>query len=122
MANRLLGRLAQYVEAFSGRVCKGCSFGSRGELYFRDAEDRERAFSALNGEEKAQVEIALQFALVQHIVKKQPLPVILDDPMVLASKKEREFFARALALLGQRSQVIMMTPLDDLPGDSVQVE
>lgn len=68
-------------------------------------------FGALAEEDRALAWIALQLALVEAATTRQPVPVLLDDPLARLDEAARPQVMRLLQALGGRTQVIHRTEL-----------
>lgn len=113
----LVPRLAQYLRAFTGGAFVGAEVGPGGELRVRPADSEGTApLSAVDPVHQRAVEAAIHLAWLEAAVSRVAVPVLMDDPFVGLSPPVRKLIGKALGYVGERAQVIVLTPEADLAG------
>jgi hypothetical protein len=113
----LVPRLAQYLRAFTGGAFVGAEVGPGGELRVRPAEAEGTApLSAVDPIHQRAVEAAIHLAWLEAAVSRVAVPVLMDDPFVGLPPPVRKLIGKALGYVGERAQVIVLTPEADLAG------
>lgn len=113
----LIPRLAQYLRAFTGGAFVGAEVGPGGELRLRPAEaEGTSPLSAVDPVHQRAVEAAIHLAWLEAAVSRVAVPVLVDDPFVGLPPPVRKLIGKALGYVGERAQVIVLTPEADLAG------
>ena len=95
----------------------GAEVGPGGELRVRPAEAEGTApLSAVDPIHQRAVEAAIHLAWLEAAVSRVAVPVLMDDPFVGLPPPVRKLIGKALGYVGERAQVIVLTPEADLAG------
>lgn len=89
-----------------------CTVGGRGGRV---------AFASLEGDELDRVDAALRLGLVECILRVRQIPVLLQEPFAPLSPDRRKVVKQIYAHLASLSQLVVLTPADDLEGNVVPV-
>lgn len=103
----LCGRVNQYWAALTGRSDRRVEFNGKAEIAITEGAKGARA--PLAGEAGGDREFlywSVRLALLEKLVAARPIPVVLEAPSAGWSAPQAQLFARALAHLGQATQVL----------------
>ncbi len=113
----LLPRLSQYLRAFTGGAYVGAEVGVTGEIRVKpEGADGTAPVSVVEPLHARAVEAAIHLAWLEAAVSRVAVPVLVDDPFVGVPAPVRKLIGKALGYVGERAQVIVLTPEDDLQG------
>jgi hypothetical protein len=120
LARLFQGRLGEYLSALTDGAWVAGRFGPRGELFVASAGGAELPYTALEGEALDLVDTSLRFVLIEALVQQTRLPVLFDDPFEAFPAHRRRLLAQMLGYLGEATQVVVLSALEDLGGHRVQ--
>lgn len=102
-------RYLQFRFVAGGRVAV---IGDRGEV----------AYEELEGADLDQVDAALRFALLEAVLQIRRAPVVIEEPLASLPPGRRAIVRRLYAHLASLTQLLVLTPAQDLEGHVVRVE
>ena len=120
LGRNVASRMGQYLAAFTDGTFVQPEFGPRGEVAVRPKEGDPIAYVSLPDDQVDLVDSAIRFCLVEAIVARHRLPVLFDDPFTGFPPKRRKLFSQMLAYLGANTQLLVMTPSEDIEGDRLE--
>ena len=85
-------------------------------------EPGEMSYDELEGADLDQVDAALRFALLEAVLRVRRAPVIIEEPLASLPPGRRAIVRRLYAHLASLTQLLVLTPAQDLDGHVVQVE
>lgn len=108
----LAPRVGQYLAALSSSRWSAVSFAAGGALHCQDAVANLQPATALAPADQDLVYLALHLAILEAAQKRQPVPLVLDNPYGRLPAAAKAMVGRALQHLASLGQVIMFS--DDL--------
>lgn len=108
------GRLAQYLAALTDGVFTRGHVGARGELRLSGPDGAELGLLEVPSERALAVEAAIRLTLLELVTRKVPAPVLLDDPFTSFEERQRKVVSKSLRYLAQVTQVLLVTPSEDV--------
>ena len=117
LAERLVPRLAQYLEAFTEGRYAAAVMGPRGEIALCPPDGDPVPYPDLPADVGDVVDVALRFALAESVLRRYRFPILIDDPFCDLGPRRRHLFGQMLAYFAQGTQLVVATSQEDLPGN-----
>lgn len=114
-------RAERFVSALSSRAVRQVHFTGSGELVLL-VEGGERGFDELEGALKDQVDVGLRFALLESVLRVRQVPVFIEEPVASLAPDRRQTLRRIYAHLASMTQLLVLTPANDLEGHVVELD
>lgn len=111
------------------RITRALTGGEVGDLRLAGADRLElagrqgwRSYRELEGALLDQVDAGLRFALLDAVLRVRPAPLLVEEPVAPLPPERRDVLRRIYAHFAHLTQVIVITPADDLGGHRVTLE
>ncbi|MEO1229456.1 MAG: hypothetical protein AAFZ18_11165 [Myxococcota bacterium] len=114
-------RAERFLQALTSRRFTQFRFVDGGRVSVL-GEPGELSYDELEGSDLDQVDAALRFALLEAVLQVRRAPVIIEEPLASLPPGRRAIVRRLYAHLASLTQLLVLTPAQDLEGHVVPVE
>jgi len=121
LAQKLVPRLEQYLQAFTQAKYGVSGVGPRGEITLLE-EGKEALYRDLEGEDLDLVDASLRFTLAEFVLRRYRIPLLVDDPFTDLDPKRRKLLAQMLGYFARATQVVVFSQNEDIPGHALELE